>query len=89
MWVRGQGLEVLRDGLEMGNLCQHGYLFIHYRLQQGYKTAKSLSLLDESLPQSLLLCFFQKDVFITHILHRTVQLGLEITTAFLRFFLKF
>lgn len=28
MWVRGQGFEVLRDGLEMGNLCQHGHLLI-------------------------------------------------------------
>lgn len=54
----------------------------HYRPQHGYKAANSLSVFYKSLPEGLLLRFFQQNVFVAYILHGTVQLGLDITTTF-------
>lgn len=56
--------------------CTH-----HYRPQHGYEAAEPLPVLYESLPQGLLLCLFQQNVFIADILHGAVQLGLDITTT--------
>lgn len=53
----------------------------HYRLQEANEGAEASPLLHQSSAHRLLLCLLHQQVHVIHIMHGTIQLGLQVPSA--------
>lgn len=93
MRVHSQAFQIFRYGLKVRYFPEHRDFFFNHRPKHRDEGAEPAPFFDQSLPDSLLLCFFQQEILIVDVLERAVQLGLDVASPegvhFFGFLLQF